>query len=103
MDYRHIRLACCLATIAGLVALGGLACAPAEPAFEPEIPEIRDLPLGLDANMMQIPEDNPITAEKVALGWQLFYDGQLSLDGLQGERAEVLCRNMSRPLSVTTA
>jgi cytochrome c peroxidase len=81
MDYRSIRLAFCLAAVAGIVALGGLACAPAEPAFEPEIPDIPDLPLGLDANMMQIPDDNPITAEKVALGWQLFYDPRLSLDG----------------------
>ena len=76
MDFRYIRLAYCLATLAGLVALGGLACAPAAPAFEPEVPEVPELPLGLDANMMQIPEDNPITPEKIALGWQLFYDGR---------------------------
>jgi cytochrome c peroxidase len=36
-------------------------------------------PLGLDA-YMPIPEDNPLTAEKVALGRRLFFDKRLSRD-----------------------
>ena len=36
-------------------------------------------PLGLDA-FMPVPEDNPLTAEKVALGRQLFRDKRLSRD-----------------------
>ncbi|MFQ5743932.1 MAG: cytochrome-c peroxidase [Acidobacteriota bacterium] len=63
-----------------IIALGGLACAPVEPVFEPEIAEIPPLPLGLDAGLLKVPEDNPMTAEKVALGWQLFYDPRLSSD-----------------------
>jgi len=66
-----------------LIALIAFACAPEEPeeeAFTPEIPEIPDLPLGLDAELFQVPEDNPMTPEKVALGWQLFYDQRLSVD-----------------------
>jgi len=67
-----------------LLAIGlcaGMACAPAEPAFDPEIPELPALPAGLDGNYLVVPEDNPITPEKVALGWQLYYDARLSADG----------------------
>ena len=66
-----------------LMALNGIACAPAEPeeeAFTPEIPEIPDLPLGLDAELFQVPEDNPMSPETVALGRALFFDPILSHD-----------------------
>jgi cytochrome c peroxidase len=36
-------------------------------------------PLGLDA-FMRVPDDNPLTAEKVALGRKLFFDTRLSRD-----------------------
>lgn len=39
------------------------------------------LPLGLDPDYMQIPEDNPITKEKVELGKILYFDKRLSKDG----------------------
>src|SRR6185295_13004555 len=38
------------------------------------------IPLGLDL-YLPIPEDNPLTAEKIALGRQLFFDRRLSRDG----------------------
>lgn len=38
------------------------------------------IPLGLDL-YMPVPEGNPLTAEKVALGRQLFFDPRLSADG----------------------
>jgi cytochrome c peroxidase len=38
------------------------------------------IPLGLDL-YMPIPEDNPLTAEKIELGRRLFFDGRLSRDG----------------------
>jgi cytochrome c peroxidase len=59
----------------------GLACAPAEAPFEPEIPELHPIPAGLDETYLTIPADNPMTPEKVALGWQLYYDPRLSADG----------------------
>ena len=34
----------------------------------------------MDAELLKVPEDNPVTPEKVALGWQLFYDSRLSVD-----------------------
>lgn len=40
----------------------------------------RIVPLGLDA-YMPLPEDNPLTPEKIALGWRLFFDRRLSRDG----------------------
>lgn len=40
-------------------------------------PKRLDIPLGLDA-YMPVPEDNPFTAEKVALGRKLFFDRRLS-------------------------
>ena len=66
--------------ITSAIVLTGIACRGREPAFDPEIPEIPPLPLGLEADLLQIPEDNPVTPEKVALGWQLFYDTRLSED-----------------------
>lgn len=35
------------------------------------------VPVGLESELLKIPEDNPLTPEKVALGWQLFYDPRL--------------------------
>lgn len=37
------------------------------------------IPLGLDL-YMPVPEDNPITEEKIALGRRLFHDRRLSRD-----------------------
>ncbi len=49
--------------------------APVAPAFEPEI---LPLPKQLASyEEMQIPADNPMTPEKVALGRQLFFDKRL--------------------------
>src|SRR6266851_4343070 len=42
--------------------------------------ETRGLPLGLDLHM-PVPDENPLTAEKVALGRRLFSDRRLSRDG----------------------
>lgn len=39
-----------------------------------------NFPLGLNADSAYIPEDNPLTAEKVALGKQLYFDKRLSAD-----------------------
>jgi cytochrome c peroxidase len=39
-----------------------------------------DVPLGLDA-YMPVPDHNPITAPKIALGRRLFFDTRLSADG----------------------
>jgi cytochrome c peroxidase len=45
-------------------------------------PEIQPLPAALtNYEPMTIPDDNPMTAEKVALGRQLFFDERLSIDG----------------------
>ncbi len=63
------------------IAVTGFACAPGDEAFRPEIPALPDLPLGLEADLLEVPAENPITPEKVALGWQLFYDTRLSVDG----------------------
>jgi len=50
-----------------------------EPEFKPEI---QPLPKGLEGyEDMEVPSDNPMTPEKVALGRQLFFDKRLSFDG----------------------
>src|SRR6185369_468533 len=58
------------------------------------------IPLGLDL-YLPVPEDNPITQDKVALGRQLFFDKRLSRDGTI---ACATCHNPNRafstPLSV---
>ena len=60
--------------------LTSLGCGEQGIGFQAEIPEIPPLPLGLDAELLKVPDGNPITPEKVALGWQLFYDSRLSVD-----------------------
>jgi len=37
-------------------------------------------PLGLDPSVLQVPEDNPITPEKIELGKALYFDKRLSKD-----------------------
>ncbi|MCG3177103.1 MAG: Cytochrome c551 peroxidase [Candidatus Omnitrophica bacterium] len=39
------------------------------------------LPLGLDRDAYLVPEDNPITPEKVELGKLLYFDKRISMDG----------------------
>jgi len=74
--------------------------APEPAGFQPEV-----LPLPADPSdyapiasyaAMEIPEDNPITAEKVALGRQLFFDQRLSGDG---ERSCYGCHENDKGLS----
>jgi cytochrome c peroxidase len=40
-----------------------------------------NLPLGLDEFAIEIPKDNPLTKEKIALGRELYFDPRLSADG----------------------
>jgi cytochrome c peroxidase len=40
-----------------------------------------ELPLGLQASSAYVPDDNPPTPERVALGRLLYFDGRLSKDG----------------------
>jgi len=67
-------------TLLIVVLLGAGALTACEPAgFKPEI---QPLPAGLpNYEAMEIPADNPMTPEKVALGRQLFFDKRLSGDG----------------------
>src|SRR5262245_45875666 len=53
---------------------------PGPPPYEPEIMPLASAPpAGFDP--VPIPPDNPMTAEKVALGRELFFDKRLSVDG----------------------
>ena len=57
-------------------------CISSEPPASGYQPEIQPLPEQLATyEEMSIPEDNPMTSEKVALGRQLFFDKRLSADG----------------------
>ena len=72
---------CLAATFVGVLVLAaGAACAPADEPFAPEVNPLPEIPAGLDGSRLVIPADNPMTPEKVALGWQLFYDPRLSAD-----------------------
>ena len=53
------------------------------------------IPLGLDL-YMPVPEDNPMTAEKIELGRRLFNDRRLSRDG---STACVTCHDPARAFS----
>ncbi|MBI3665061.1 MAG: cytochrome-c peroxidase [Acidobacteria bacterium] len=60
-----------------LLAVWTMGASP-EPRTSPSSKRL-DIPAGLDA-YMPVPEDNPVTAEKVALGRRLFFDRRLSRD-----------------------
>ena len=68
-----------LLTVSLAAALGTMGCEGTPPpppeAAMPEFPELAGYA------EMEIPADNPMTAEKVALGKQLYYDKRLSGDG----------------------
>ena len=51
---------------------------PSTPAKEASFLQI---PLGLDSENLNIPSDNPLTAEKIQLGRLLYFDPRLSADG----------------------
>ena len=69
-------------------------CAPSEPPVPEYQPEILPLPEQLATyEEMKIPEDNPMTPEKVALGRQLFFDKRLSADGSRSCYSCHLCEN----------
>ncbi len=76
----RVELRRILAVATFLVALSVLACENKETSgFKPEI---QPLPAGLARyEAMEIPADNPMTPEKVALGRQLFFEKRLSVDG----------------------
>ena len=59
------------------LAVGALPATTQSP--DPSTPIRLALPLGLDL-YMPVPEDNPLTAEKIALGRRLFFDPLLSRD-----------------------
>jgi cytochrome c peroxidase len=40
-----------------------------------------EIPLGLDEDLLHVPQDNPLTKEKVALGYLLYFDKRLSKNG----------------------
>lgn len=61
-----------LSVLVGSLLAAALAVLPAA--------ERLDIPLGLD-NYLPVPEDNPLTREKVELGRRLFNEKQLSRDG----------------------
>jgi cytochrome c peroxidase len=73
----------------GLITAAGDASAPAHHGSPPPIPKqdalaqprpIRQVGLPVDQTLAAIPTDNPQTAEKIALGQKLFFDGRLSVD-----------------------
>ena len=81
---RMIRWSLALGMIIGLVTSGiGLTLAQVDMEF--------DLPLGLDRGSMVIPNDNPLTQEKVALGKLLFFDKRLSANNT------IACANCHMP------
>lgn len=77
---RLTKLAAVLSLLLGCataLSFGGAAEGPSPVAFPPPIP------LGIPAGVWRkmVPADNPLTAEKVALGRALYFDKRLSADG----------------------
>ena len=64
-----------IGVLGSLLCVVGLAGAPLASEFKLK------LPLGLQEQSANIPDDNPITAEKVALGKQFFWDKRWSRNG----------------------
>ena len=55
---------------------------PEEPVVEEEVvEEVAEPTTAADFPEMKVPEDNPQSPEKIALGHQLFFDERLSVDG----------------------
>jgi cytochrome c peroxidase len=75
------------ATLTIVFAFGLAACKskPAEeeaaPSAEAPADKVELPPAPADFPQMKIPEDNPQTPDKIALGHQLFFDARLSVDG----------------------
>jgi cytochrome c peroxidase len=79
MSIRKVRLCITLSLIVLSAFLGcGKNTVPISRSYTPEV---QPLPAGLASyEAMPIPADNPMSAEKVALGRQLFFDERLSID-----------------------
>lgn len=82
--------------LALVVAAGASACAADDGPPGPPTPIDDRLPAGFPP--MPVAEDNPTTAEGVALGRQLYYDARLSPDG---SRACASCHFQDRSFSST--
>lgn len=80
------RLAVLLGVAIGMSSAGGAWGQGAAAVAKPSGETLRsgnfamELPLGLQAGAAYIPDDNPLTAEKIALGKLLYFDPRLSKD-----------------------
>src|SRR5256712_151180 len=81
---------CASVVVVALIAMPGDTSASSLLARPPPIPKpgpvaqprsTRQVGLPNDKTLAAIPPDNPQTAEKIALGQKLFFDGRLSVDG----------------------
>src|SRR3989442_3866758 len=81
---------CASFVLVALIAMPGASSASSLLARPPPIPKsgplaqprsTRQVGLPNDKTLAAIPPDNPQTAEKIALGQKLFFDGRLSVDG----------------------
>src|SRR5438309_1869732 len=81
---------CASFVVVALIAMPGDTSASSLLARPPPIPKsgplaqprsTRQVGLPSDKTLAAIPADNPQTAEKIALGQKLFFDGRLSVDG----------------------
>ena len=66
----RLRHAFTISMVAGLMLAGQTGARAQSPAFTP--------PRGLEDQPLEVPADNPMTAGKIALGKQLFFDKRLS-------------------------
>ena len=66
-----IRITASVIAFAAAVTVTAYAAEPYEIQF----------PKGVDGSVLQVPDDNPMTAAKVELGKQLYFDKRLSADG----------------------
>src|SRR5262245_51335411 len=71
----------CRSILALLVAGGMVLMGDMPPLEAQETLDTLQLPLGLSARFASIPPENPLTAAKVALGQQLFWDRRWSKTG----------------------